>query len=357
MSQDVRLFASIEPSRASSYCQSAENMKPWSSSAKWGIFLLSLGVIGGIALMVIASHGFYGVIGSPGYIAGMAAGAVLFGLCVLAIIAIVAVQIVLKKAQPIAIIESNITLYSDPNLDNWFPKGSFAEAALKDLNGELMMLYYTFPGEGVTQPSNLVIFRLAHVLYKNRIPEFFKKLHGNPQDSWAEEEVVQASKEMMEMAYALAHFTMQDLISDHEQKDLPNKLREKEGYYIQVFYTFTSLYHFIRGGGTWDFINNCPSPAESINSEHSQAFYQTGTTQHMIREHFNYFCDFIQKKIPNFTLGDRQLKLSDWVKQDTDESSYESQYETLETFPFTNYITLLKFDDYVPYYSGESEED
>ncbi len=322
-------------------------MKPWSSSAKWGIFLLSLGVIGGIALMVIASHGFYGVIGSPGYIAGMAAGAVLFGLCILAIIAIVAVQIVLKKAQPTTIYIAHPDTVITP-----FEKA--ATLALEEFGG-----HHVFPGKGVIQPHCTMVSRTAYVLYGYRIPAFIKALQNNANNPWEVKEVLQASKEMMEMAYTMVHYAMKELISLHQQKDVPTTLRDKNQYYIQAFYTFTNLYHFIRSRGIWDHENKYLAfYPTTINSEQTKAFYQPGTIQDMIRKHFDYFCDYICEKIPDFALGDTKLKLSHWVKKDTDKESYEKNHEALETFPFTEYITLpidnnKENDDLVPYGSDE----
>ena len=139
------------------------SVKPWRAPAICGVTLFTITAIVGVALYVLAILGLFGPIGSTGFYLAMIGGVLLFGLGVLAVIAIVEDQIPPKKAQ------STLSHVVTPNRDAKNEQGSTSyekrafEMLQERLEKEPDFVEYTFEheGEDVSQPKDERIRQLA----------------------------------------------------------------------------------------------------------------------------------------------------------------------------------------------------
>lgn len=200
-----------------------------------------------------------------------------------------------------------------------------------------------YGSDKTNQPINPEIALLTTLYWVVAFKNFENLMKQNKENSWSNEEVIQAADECMKIAYAISNLTLDDLKSFTEtlsskgdNRTYAQALTRQDSYQYRTFYYCTNAYHWLRGEIAWS-KNPLNEDEEglfrprSISGTHASAFYRKGTIQNSWNELYNNYCDRVSLYVNKKELKSADNRHFNWTKKDTEMKSFISVRDTLPT--------------------------
>jgi len=212
----------------------------------------------------------------------------------------------------------------------------FAKQYKMEENGIVSKIY-----EKEHQPTNFEINRSVTLLWQTLYPDLIKAMqkYASTEKPWEQAEVIIAADACMKVAYSISCLTLEDLKPFTEKMAIQvnssyyTNLTRQDSYQCRTFFTFSFIYHTIRGEYVWAKVdqNDPDDPGElvdpislvqeglrdqGISESHAKLFYISGQVQHKWNQLYNDYCDRVYMYVERENLYNSDSRFVKWTRKD-----------------------------------------